>query len=132
MEIVLVEPDLKSWRYRIPLTEEWRDIRIPADSGVYCGDWPWVPPLKPGTRPDVRHLACMRLEFSAVAWAPGADQYLRDCISIFEEYGWDWTYHAFREWPGWSVEHEGPDAHHFVPTADTPRKRALVEGLRGR
>jgi hypothetical protein len=65
MEIVLVEPDLKSWRYRIPLTEEWRDIRIPADSGKYCGEWPWVPPLKPGTRPDVRHLACMRLEFGA-------------------------------------------------------------------
>ena len=65
MEIVLVEPDLKSWRYRIPLTEEWRDIRIPADSGEYCGQWPWVPPLKPGTKPDVRHLACMRLEFGA-------------------------------------------------------------------
>ena len=23
----------------------------------------------------------------AAAWAPGADQYLRDCISLFEEYG---------------------------------------------
>ena len=65
MEIVLVEPDLKSWSYRIPLTEEWRDIRMPADSGKYCGEWPWVPPLKPGTRPDVRHLACMRLGFGA-------------------------------------------------------------------
>ena len=70
-------------------------------------------------------------EFSAIAWAPGADQYLRDCIALFEEYGWDWTYHAFREWEGWSVEHEGPDAQHLVPAADTPRKRALLEGLRG-
>ena len=45
-------------------------------------------------------------EFSAVRWAPGAAQYLDDCISIFEEYGWDWAYHAFREWHGWSAEHD--------------------------
>ena len=69
-------------------------------------------------------------EFSAVAWAPGAENYLRDCIDIFEEYGWDWTYHAFREWPGWSVEHEGPNAAHLVPSADNPRKRVLLEGFR--
>ncbi|MBQ7666816.1 MAG: cellulase family glycosylhydrolase [Kiritimatiellae bacterium] len=69
-------------------------------------------------------------EFSAIAWAPGAEQYLRDCIEIFEDYGWDWTYHAFREWAGWSVEHEGPDASRLVPAADTPRKRALLDGFR--
>ena len=68
-------------------------------------------------------------EFSAVAWAPGADQYLRDCIDIFDEYGWDWTYHAFREWPGWSVEHEGDDIGHMPPSADNPRKRALLDGF---
>ena len=68
-------------------------------------------------------------EFSAVAWAQGAENYLRDCIALFEEYGWDWTYHAFRQWPGWSVEHGGPDARHLVPCDDTPRKRALLEGL---
>ena len=69
-------------------------------------------------------------EFSAVAWAEGAGNYLRDCIALFEEYGWDWTYHAFREWPGWSVEHEGSDAAHLVPSEDNPRKRALLDGLR--
>ena len=68
-------------------------------------------------------------EFSAVVWAQGAENYLRDCIALFEEYGWDWTYHAFRQWPGWSVEHEGPDARHLVPSDDTPRKRALLEGF---
>ena len=36
------------------------------------------------------------------------ERYLRDCIELFEENGWDWAYHAFREWNGWSVEH-GPD-----------------------
>ncbi len=69
-------------------------------------------------------------EFSAIAWAPGADQYLRDCISLFEEYGWDWTYHAFREWAGWSVEHEGEDDATLHPSADNPRKRVVLEAFR--
>jgi len=45
-------------------------------------------------------------EFSAVRWAPddGAYRYLRDLIDLFEEYGWDWTYHAFRRWEGWDAE----------------------------
>ena len=69
-------------------------------------------------------------EFSAAAWAEGAENYIADCISIFEEYDWDWTYHAFREWPGWSVETssdnpKGP----FVPSQDNPRKAALLTGL---
>ena len=68
-------------------------------------------------------------EFSSVCWAPGAGDYLRDCISIFEEHGWDWTYHAFREWAGWSVEHEGEDDASLRPSADNPRKRALLEGF---
>lgn len=68
-------------------------------------------------------------EFSAIAWAEGADTYLRDCISLFEEYGWDWSYHAFREWDGWSVEHEGPDMDHLTPSGDNPRRQALIDGL---
>jgi endoglucanase len=45
-------------------------------------------------------------EFSAIRWAPSnsAYVYLRDCIELFESYGWDWCYHAFREYEGWSVE----------------------------
>lgn len=47
-------------------------------------------------------------EFSVIAWAPkeSAARYLQDVIGIFEKYGWSWTYHAFREYPGWSLEHE--------------------------
>ena len=46
-------------------------------------------------------------EFSAVRFAPkgSAYRYLADSIEIFEEFGWDWTYHAFREASCWSVEH---------------------------
>ena len=73
-------------------------------------------------------------EFSAVGYAPGADQWIRDAIAVFEEYGWDWTYHAFREWAGWDVEQEAddpaadhPDKFHRVP--DSPRKRTLLDGF---
>ncbi len=88
--------------------------------------------LKPVRDFQLRHGAKIYAgEFSAVAWAPGADQYLRDCIDLFEEYGWDWTYHAFRESGVWNVEWEGPGRESLGPaTTDTPRKRALLEGLR--
>ncbi len=66
-------------------------------------------------------------EFSAVRWAPGAGSYLRDCIDLFEEYGWDWTYHAYREWDGWSVEH-GSDPQDHQPTREpSDRKKILLE-----
>ena len=66
-------------------------------------------------------------EFSAIRWAPGdsAHNYLRDCIEIFEEQGWDWAYHAFREWDGWSVEH-GPDRNvRSLSSAPTKREQLL-------
>ena len=70
-------------------------------------------------------------EFSAAAWAPGAENYLRDCIGLFEEYGWDWTYHAFREASVWDVDKEGgPNVKDMHPAEGvTPRKRALLEGF---
>ena len=73
-------------------------------------------------------------EFSAVAWASGADRYLGDCISLFEEYGWDWTYHAWREWAGWSVEHVCAD---FAKkelrrsSCVTERQKVLRDGFKG-
>lgn len=45
-------------------------------------------------------------EFSAPRWAPGCAQYLQDVADIAEEYGWMWTYHAFREANMWDVEYE--------------------------
>ena len=71
-------------------------------------------------------------EFSAIRWAPGdsAANYLRDCIELFEEFGWDWSYHAFREWNGWSVEH-GPDKADSAPSpAQTGREKLLREWYR--
>ncbi len=70
-------------------------------------------------------------EFSAIAWAEGADRYLRDCIALFNEYGWDWCYHAFNEWRGWNVEFSGDSLATLRRVGDTPRRRALLEGLNG-
>ena len=48
------------------------------------------------------HVAVYIGELSAIRWAPGAEVWPRDAISIFEANGWDWSYHAFRKWQGWS------------------------------
>jgi hypothetical protein len=51
-------------------------------------------------------------EFSVVNWAPGASgaNYFRDLLEIFEEYGWGWAYHSYREeWIGFSAEYTCPD-----------------------
>ena len=66
-------------------------------------------------------------EFSAIRWAPGAVDYLRDCIELFEEYGWDWSYHAYREWDGWSVEHSSDPNDHQPTREPTDRMRLLLE-----
>jgi len=71
------------------------------------------------------HIYCG--EFSAIRWAQGAAQYLSDCIEVFEEYGWDWTYHAYREWDGWSLEH-GPDQNDAKPTAEPSDRKQVVLG----
>ncbi len=68
-------------------------------------------------------------EFSAIRWAPGADRYLRDSLELFEEYGWDWSSHSFREWDGWSLEHSGdPAGIRLEP--ENGRLRAVLEALR--
>jgi len=67
-------------------------------------------------------------EFSCIRWAPGSEQFIADCIDLFEEYGWDWSFHAFREWQGWSVEHEGKPAQP-QNVEMTPRKKVLLKGF---
>ena len=72
------------------------------------------------------HVAIYIGEFSAIRWAPKSDaeNYLKDVISLFEENGWDWSYHAFREWQGWSVE-LGSDQNDLTPSP-TPTGRELL------
>ena len=66
-------------------------------------------------------------EFSSIRWAPNNStfNYLRDCIELFEEYNWDWNFHAFREWDGWSVEHSTGFYDPILPTTMTDRESLL-------
>ncbi|MBS1371449.1 MAG: cellulase family glycosylhydrolase [Lentisphaeria bacterium] len=67
-------------------------------------------------------------EFGCVRWAPGAGRYLSDLIELFEEYGWDWCYHAFREWDGWSAEH-GDDPASAEPVPVSARREVLLKAF---
>lgn len=75
-------------------------------------------------------------EFSVIKWAPKEDavRYLTDIIDIFEANGWSWCYHAFREWPGWSFEHDESfwDQKSPVPAPaanETERAKVVKRGL---
>ena len=89
--------------------------------------------LEPVRQFQKRHKAKIFVgEFSACIYGPGAGDYLADCISIFEEYGWDWTYHSFREALWWNVETVIDDkTGKPVPNTDNPRFHALVNGFKG-
>lgn len=67
-------------------------------------------------------------EFSAIRWAPGssARDWLRDVIDVMEEYQWDWAYHAYREWDGWSFEH-GSDPNDRKPSPTLTDRGALLK-----
>lgn len=68
-------------------------------------------------------------EFSCIRWAPppSAFNYLRDAIDLFEEYGWDWSYHSYYGFNGWSVEH-GADPNDNQPAEQpTDRKELLLQ-----
>lgn len=76
-------------------------------------------------------------EFSVVAWAEGGAQYLRDAIGLFEEYGWDWTYHSYcseqNQWFGWSLEHtrkRNDPYNRYVKDKNPDRKTAVLNGLK--
>jgi hypothetical protein len=68
-------------------------------------------------------------EFSAIRWAPdqSAFRYLKDLIEVMEELGWDWSYHAFREWDGWSVEHSEDRGSREPAATPTTREKLLRE-----
>jgi len=59
-------------------------------------------------------------EFNAIRWTlpletytgtpteadgGGAYNYIRDCIELFEEQGWDWSFFIFKWWHGWDSEY---------------------------
>lgn len=69
-------------------------------------------------------------EFSAPRWAPGGNEWLRDVIDVWEEHGWSWAYHAFREWDGWSAEHSTDRGDHRRAATPTEREKLLRAAFR--
>jgi hypothetical protein len=78
-------------------------------------------------------------EFSVIRWAPKEDavRWLKEAVACYEEFGWSWTYHAFREFHGWSLEHDETrpaNIHAFPPPspalAETGRAKVIKEAFR--
>ena len=64
-------------------------------------------------------------EYSAIRWAPGGDRYLADVTELFDELKWHTTYHAFREWSGWSLEHSDDPSDNNPVAEETKRARVI-------
>ena len=58
-------------------------------------------------------------EFAAISCADPEDraQWTKDTIELFEEYGWDWTWHAFADWHGWRPN--------WIPSPDYTMKNIM-------
>lgn len=61
-------------------------------------------------------------EFGCARYAPGAEQWLRDQMDLYEEWHWSWAYWAFREWDVMDIE-KSPDPADKERHADTPLLR---------
>ncbi len=71
-------------------------------------------------------------EFSAIRWAPGSEEYLRDCLDIFEKYGWGWCYHTYKGWQGWDPDYgsnftKEKDVKAALVPAPSPRWKLLMK-----
>lgn len=45
-------------------------------------------------------------EFSAISWAKGGDQYLRDLVEAFNAWNWSWTYFTWNGYFGWQPDYD--------------------------
>ncbi|KKM15355.1 hypothetical protein LCGC14_1696930 [marine sediment metagenome] len=73
-------------------------------------------------------------EFSVVRWAEGSSEWLEDAISIFENYGWDWTYHSWCNYHNnndvtslWSLEaKDGSWGNYDTEISEVPTNRKKI------
>ena len=61
-------------------------------------------------------------EFGCARFAPGVEDWLRDQMDLYEQYGWSWAYWAFREWDVMNIERSA-DPTDKVNHADSPLVR---------
>jgi endoglucanase len=67
-------------------------------------------------------------EFSVIRRAPAADAvlWLTEAVDMYEANGWSWVYHAFREWDGWSLEHDN-SLSNTTPVSGTTDRGAVIK-----
>lgn len=68
------------------------------------------------------HVPIFMGEFGCARYAPGAEQWLRDQLDLYEKYHWSWAYWAFREWDVMDIEKK-PEASDKARYPDTPLLR---------
>lgn len=68
-------------------------------------------------------------ELGCIRWAPNGSsaRWFRDMLEIFEEYGWDYTYHAELDFDGWSVLLGEDPANHTAPKEPTAEHEVIKE-----
>lgn len=66
-------------------------------------------------------------ELSTVRWTPKGSgaKWIKDALSIIEQYKWTWAFHAFREATPWSVEVGDKYGDESAATKPTDRLKAL-------
>lgn len=63
VELALIQSDDKVWGLRIPLTADWRELRVPLSDLKYFSHWGGLPPIEKGETLDVRKLQTVRFCF---------------------------------------------------------------------
>lgn len=48
-------------------------------------------------------------EYSAIRWAVGGENYIKDLVSIFNAYNWGWAYFSLNGWHGWNPDYSDKD-----------------------
>ena len=69
-------------------------------------------------------------EFSALRWAPGAAQWVKDSIEIFERHHLSWNFHMYGGWNGWNPTFDAtdPSNNNLEGGKATDRLQMLREG----
>lgn len=70
-------------------------------------------------------------EFGCVRWAPqgSALRWVRDSVNLFNSYGWSWSFHSFRTWPGWDAEIASEEPAARQRSTDAPVMQLLRHAL---
>lgn len=63
VEFSVCQTDGRIWGTELPLTREWKELRVPFDELRYFSHYPKMPKLAPGERPDARKMTQIRFIF---------------------------------------------------------------------